>query len=297
MCAPASACLPLLTRPVPSMMTWNKWNARSASRSCQKTRPPGCRKLPASDCAISTGTHCALASPHSGTTSVLQLSELRSSTMALRRQAFPTASSVSTIWKRGSGRPTGSRPSPTRPARSRLRSPACRPSSTSAGNLDAPLVVMDTAPAAVLGALLDPCLREQSRQLIVNIGNFHTLAFRLGPRGIEGVFEHHTGWLTPQRLEAYLRALADGSLSHSDVFGDHGHGALVLDPTPLPLDSPPGRYRPAAITPSRIIAAALLRRPLRRHDAYGLLRASPGNGRPASGCWRGHPRLTRRQDC
>ena len=116
----------------------------------------------------------------------------------------------------------------------------------SAGNLDAPLVVMDTAPAAVLGVLLDPCMREQSRQLIVNIGNFHTLAFRLGPRGIEGVFEHHTGWLTPQRLEAYLRALADGSLSHSDVFGDHGHGALVLDPTPLPPDS-----RPAVTGPRR----------------------------------------------
>jgi uncharacterized protein (DUF1786 family) len=111
----------------------------------------------------------------------------------------------------------------------------------SADNLDAPLVVMDTAPAAVLGALLDPGISRQLRHMVVNIGNFHTLAFRLGPHGIEGVFEHHTGLLTQQRLEAYLSAFADGSLMHQDVFGDHGHGALVLDPTPLPLDSADGR--------------------------------------------------------
>ncbi|MCX6071495.1 MAG: DUF1786 domain-containing protein [Chloroflexi bacterium] len=111
----------------------------------------------------------------------------------------------------------------------------------SADILDAPLVVMDTAPAAVLGALLDPGVSRQLRQMVVNIGNFHTLAFRLGPRGIEGVFEHHTGLLTQQRLETYLSAFADGSLMHQDVFGDRGHGALVLDPTPLPLDSIDGR--------------------------------------------------------
>jgi uncharacterized protein (DUF1786 family) len=105
----------------------------------------------------------------------------------------------------------------------------------SAGNLDAPLVVMDTAPAAVLGALLDPCLAGQTRQMIINIGNFHTLAFRLGPGGVEGVFEHHTGLLTQPRLEAWLRAFADGSLTHQAVFADMGHGALLLDPTPFPL--------------------------------------------------------------
>jgi uncharacterized protein (DUF1786 family) len=121
----------------------------------------------------------------------------------------------------------------------------------SADNLDAPLLVMDTAPAAVLGALLDPGISRQLRQMVVNIGNFHTLAFRLGPRGIEGVFEHHTGLLTQQRLETYLRAFADGSLTHQDVFGDHGHGALVLDPTPLPLDSTDGR--PVVTGPRRLL--------------------------------------------
>ena len=105
----------------------------------------------------------------------------------------------------------------------------------SAHQLDAPLVVMDTAPAAVLGATLDPRVRNQDRTLIANVGNFHTLAFRLGPTGIEGVFEHHTGLLDRKQLEGLLRALADGTLNHEEVFAHHGHGALVYNPEPLPL--------------------------------------------------------------
>ena len=65
----------------------------------------------------------------------------------------------------------------------------------SAAEIDAPLVVMDTAPAAVLGATLDAAVAARSRVMVANVGNFHTLAFRLGPGGIEGVFEHHTGLL------------------------------------------------------------------------------------------------------
>jgi uncharacterized protein (DUF1786 family) len=98
-----------------------------------------------------------------------------------------------------------------------------------------PLVVMDTAPAAVLGATFDPRVGERQRVMIANVGNFHSLAFRLGPSGIEGLFEHHTGLLDQKHLERLLRSLADGSLKHADVFDDHGHGALVYDPNPLRL--------------------------------------------------------------
>ena len=96
----------------------------------------------------------------------------------------------------------------------------------SAHGLPCPLVVMDTAPAAVLGANFDPTVMKCERKIIVNVGNFHTLAFRLGD-GIEGVFEHHTGEIDPPKLEKYIRALADGSLKHQDIFDDMGHGALV----------------------------------------------------------------------
>jgi uncharacterized protein (DUF1786 family) len=105
----------------------------------------------------------------------------------------------------------------------------------SAGNVDAPLVVMDTAPAAVLGATFDPLIAARQRVLIANVGNFHTLAFRLGPGGIEGVFEHHTGLVDLPRLESLLESLANSTLKHADVFDDNGHGALVYNVNPLPL--------------------------------------------------------------
>jgi uncharacterized protein (DUF1786 family) len=97
----------------------------------------------------------------------------------------------------------------------------------SAGELPCPLVVMDTAPAAVLGAGFDPIVAARRQKIICNVGNFHTLAFRLGKKGIEGVFEHHTGEIDLPKLEALLRRLADSSLKHEDVFNDMGHGALM----------------------------------------------------------------------
>ena len=102
----------------------------------------------------------------------------------------------------------------------------------SAHDLPCPLVVMDTAPAAVLGANFDPTVMKRERKIIVNVGNFHTLAFRLGD-GIEGVFEHHTGEIDLPKLENYIRALADGSLKHQDIFDDMGHGALVYGTNPF----------------------------------------------------------------
>jgi uncharacterized protein (DUF1786 family) len=112
----------------------------------------------------------------------------------------------------------------------------------SAKDVDAPLIVMDTAPAAILGASFDPKVSARSRKIIVNVGNFHCLAFRLGegqvpgdPAGIEGVFEHHTGEIDRPKLERYIRALADGTLTHQEIFDDMGHGALVYAKTPLEL--------------------------------------------------------------
>jgi len=125
----------------------------------------------------------------------------------------------------------------------------------SAKDVNAPLVVMDTAPAAVLGATFDPVVAARERKLIVNVGNFHTLAFRLGPVGIEGLFEHHTGLLDLSKLESLLRALADGSLHHESVFNDMGHGALIYNATPLPLGE--GEFDVVVSGPRRSIFHAL----------------------------------------
>lgn len=103
----------------------------------------------------------------------------------------------------------------------------------SAGELLCPLVVMDTAPAAVLGAGFDKVVATRRQKIICNVGNFHTLAFRLGKKGIEGVFEHHTGEIDLLKLESLLRALADSTLKHEDVFNDMGHGALMYSQEPF----------------------------------------------------------------
>ncbi len=101
---------------------------------------------------------------------------------------------------------------------------------------DEPLFVMDTGPAAVLGALEDRAVRAVERALVVNVGNFHTIAFLLAGGQIRGLFEHHTGELTSQELEAYLDQLAAGTISNDQVFDDMGHGALELGPADRPPD-------------------------------------------------------------
>ncbi len=107
---------------------------------------------------------------------------------------------------------------------------------------DRPIILMDTAPAAVLGALEDPRIRQSRPAIVANIGNFHCLAFRLGQTngpvggGIEGVFEHHTGEISPQQLEGYLLHLAQGDLTNEQIFDSNGHGAVMFKTQPIPLD-------------------------------------------------------------
>lgn len=122
----------------------------------------------------------------------------------------------------------------------------------SAGGIDLPLMVMDTAPAAVLGATLDQKVAERERLIITNVGNFHTLAFRLGPQRIEGMFEHHTGLINQNKLENLLRRLADGTLIGEEVFADQGHGALIYDSTPLEIGQ--GEYDVVVTGPRRNIS-------------------------------------------
>ncbi len=98
-----------------------------------------------------------------------------------------------------------------------------------ADDFDGQVLLMDTAPAAVLGALLDPAVSAHEQKIVCNVGNFHTLAFRLGPGGIEGVFEHHTGEINREQLDSFIGKLMAGTLEHREVFDTMGHGALLFD--------------------------------------------------------------------
>ncbi|MBI3914728.1 MAG: DUF1786 domain-containing protein [Chloroflexi bacterium] len=100
----------------------------------------------------------------------------------------------------------------------------------------APTMIMDTAPAAVLGALEDARVRAHRDAIIANVGNFHTLAFRFNDGTITGVFEHHTGELQPEQLENFLAQLAAGTLTHDAIFNSQGHGAIIFDKRAMPLE-------------------------------------------------------------
>lgn len=119
---------------------------------------------------------------------------------------------------------------------------AAAASTARAARPDLPIMLMDTAPAAVLGALEDLRVRQTRPAIVANIGNFHCLAFRLGQTdgddsgGIEGVFEHHTGEITPPQLENYLIHLAQGDLTHDEIFDSNGHGAVMFKNHPISLD-------------------------------------------------------------
>lgn len=101
---------------------------------------------------------------------------------------------------------------------------------------DVPLLLMDTAPAAVRGAMDDDVVASHRTSIIANLGNFHTLAFRFTDGAISGVFEHHTGELKQQELENFLLRLADGTLTNDAIFYSQGHGAVMFDTRAQPLD-------------------------------------------------------------
>lgn len=133
-----------------------------------------------------------------------------------------------------------------------------------------PVIVMDTAPAAILGALDDPVVAGHPDPLIVNVGNFHTLAFQFRNGAFVRLFEHHTGLLTAQTLAGWLHALADGTITHRAIFADHGHGALVLDDVPAALD---------------FVALVGPRQALLHDSGLPLYRAVPHGDQMLAGCF------------
>ncbi len=157
------------------------------------------------------------------------------------------------------------------PEMTRLRALA----ETATAQTGLPVVVMDTAPAAVLGALDDPQVAGHPAPIIVNIGNFHTLAFQFWDGRFLRLFEHHTGEVTPAELAAWIRALADGTLRHEAVFADNGHGALVLDDRPLPLSfvAVTGPRRSLLADAGLPVYAAVPHGDQMLAGCYGLLRA------------------------
>lgn len=86
--------------------------------------------------------------------------------------------------------------------------------------------VMDTCAAAVWGILSDPSAAEKLDEgfVALNLGNQHTLGALVRSHRVWGVFEHHTGRMTPQKLKAILDRFPEKKLSSGEIFEDEGHG-------------------------------------------------------------------------
>ena len=87
--------------------------------------------------------------------------------------------------------------------------------------------VMDSGMAAVLGASMDDGAHEKKALMVLDIATSHTVCATLSEGGIAGLVEYHTRDITPERLEALLRALAAGRISHEQVLSEGGHGAYL----------------------------------------------------------------------
>ena len=134
--------------------------------------------------------------------------------------------------------------------------------------------LMDTGAAAVLGALGDPVVAEEANgdgAILVNVGNMHTFATLIKRQRLFGLFEHHTGGITPEIIAALVAHLRDATLD-TEHFREtfDGHGA-ALDPAYWEV----GPFRFVAVTgPNRRLARGL-----------GFHEAAPHGDMMLTGAW------------
>lgn len=91
------------------------------------------------------------------------------------------------------------------------------------------VALMDSKFAAICGATCDEFVKDLDSFVALDVGNGHTLAATFFEGKIYGVFEHHTGMLTPKKIVNYVEELAEGILVHEQIHGDGGHGAHILE--------------------------------------------------------------------
>ena len=121
---------------------------------------------------------------------------------------------------------------------------------------DAPgAAVMDTCAAATWGALCDPVVAEKREEglLALNLGNQHTLGVLLQGDRVWGIFEHHTGLMTREKLKSILHRFRRKLLSNEEIFRDGGHGCAFHPESPRKKG-----YRFVAVTgPRRALVEGL----------------------------------------
>ncbi len=110
------------------------------------------------------------------------------------------------------------------------------------------VMLMDTCVAGVRGALLDPQAAQHldSGLTVVNAGNTHTFAALVRGEQMCGIYEHHTGLLSPENFFSHLERFQQGTLTNSEIFDDQGHGCAYV-----PDFDPRGEFAFTVITGPR----------------------------------------------
>jgi len=128
--------------------------------------------------------------------------------------------------------------------------------------------IMDTGPAAIFGAALDPRMQEPA--LIINFGNSHTIAAIMSEDRVTAIFEHHTSGMNGDKIRELIEKLCLGTLEEDEVFEDGGHGSYI--------ESVPDRVRSVLITGPRresFLSCEALK---------GAVAAAPGGDMMITGC-------------
>ncbi|KQC14244.1 MAG: DUF1786 domain-containing protein [Methanothrix sp.] len=134
-------------------------------------------------------------------------------------------------------------------------------------------IIMDTGPAAIFGAILDPHYAEPA--LVLNAGNGHTIGSVVTEGKITALFEHHTSALTTDKLHHFSERLCNGTITSSEIFEDGGHGAHVVEAPGA------GEIRSVMVTgPNRehFLGSSLLER------LGPVISAAPGGDMMIAGC-------------
>ncbi len=94
-------------------------------------------------------------------------------------------------------------------------------------DISAKKFLMDTCIAAILGAAIDPSVKDTKRKCSIDIGNGHTFSATIVDDELAGFFEYHTRHITPEKLEELVIRLGDGNISHKQIVEEGGHGAFI----------------------------------------------------------------------
>jgi uncharacterized protein (DUF1786 family) len=92
---------------------------------------------------------------------------------------------------------------------------------------DAQHIIMDSKIAAIFGGYN---FSAKEKAIAVDLGNGHTTVASIEEEQITGIFEHHTGMLSPSKIENYIKKFAQGILTNKVVFEDGGHGCFISKP-------------------------------------------------------------------